>query len=163
MAKKISITVADTGPLLHLQEIDALRLLKIFKKIIIPPEVELELKSKNFRFSQLSNMELTPLTAVIKDYSKALQQRYDLDLGEAESIALAKQESIRLIITDDLAARDTAKNLGFEVHGTLALVTRAYAANMIDKKETIKMIKALHQESSLFITSDLVEWAIRQL
>lgn len=56
-----------------------------------------------------------------KDISKVLSEKYSLGLGESQVIALAKQEDINLIFTDDLDARTIAKSFGFEVHGTIGL------------------------------------------
>jgi len=159
--ERIKIAVSDTGPLLHLSEIKAMNLLDIFVQIVIPPEVVEELGKNNISLS----VSILPekMNAESKDYSRSLQERYGIDLGEAESIAIARQKGINLILTDDLDARTLAKRLGFEVHGSLGIVTRAYAVGLIGKDETVRIVTALHKESSLFLTKDLVDWVIGRI
>jgi predicted nucleic acid-binding protein len=160
--EKIDCVVSDTGPILHLFEIDSLKLLNIFNNIYIPPEVSNELKKNGFN-KKIKNLKTIKLSARSKDNSSIIQKKYELDLGEAEVIALAKQENIKLILTDDLDARNTMKNLNFEVHGTIGVITRAYSLKLINKTETKKLILEIYNNSSLFITKDLVDWVLKKL
>ncbi len=156
----VNKAVFDTGPLLHLAEIDSLCCLDIFKQIIIPPEVKEELKK--YKFKSKRKISVVKLDHSGKDLSKTMQERYDLDIGESETIALAKQEKIKLIFTDDLDARTVAKTLGFEVHGTLAIVTRAYSMKIITRKTAMEIVSRLYKDSSLFVTKDLVDWILKR-
>ena len=57
----------------------------------------------------------------------------DLNLGkgEAESIALASQSGLRLVL-DDLKARKVAENLGLKITGTIGILLRAESLALID-------------------------------
>ena len=74
-------------------------------------------------------------------------------MGEASSIALCRQEEIKLVFTDDLSARETANMLGLESHGTIAIVLRSYRKRLITKEETKKTLENLYTNSTLFFTS----------
>jgi len=145
--------VSDTGPLLHLSEIQCQNALDIVQQLLVPPEMNLELRKRQVA---LDRIQVIGLTAKGKDRSKILVQEYSLDLGEAEAIALALQEQISLFLTDDLDARTTAKKYNLEVHGTLGILARAYREGIFSKEETFSKIDLLYNSSSLFITKGLV-------
>ncbi len=56
-----------------------------------------------------------------------------------------------------------AKAQGLEPHGTLGIISRAAREGIITTKEAIEKVEALHKNSTLFIATDLVEWAKREL
>lgn len=60
-AKKISV-VSDTGPLLHLSEIECIHLLNIFDNIYVPESVRFEYlqhrKSRKLNVFELKNIHL---------------------------------------------------------------------------------------------------------
>ena len=97
-----------------------------------------------------------------RDYVKFLMQQFELQLGEAAAMALAMREKVKLFFTDDLTARIAAKRLGLEPHGTLGLLLRAFREKRLSKEEAIRSLYALRQ-TSLFITSDLIRWAVLEV
>ncbi|MBI5229648.1 hypothetical protein HY991_06060 [Candidatus Micrarchaeota archaeon] len=157
---RIEAAVFDAGPLIHLQQINSLGMLSLFKRILVSEHVCQELRSG---FHLPKNCFITDLAGESKDLAKLASERYDLGLGEASAIALAKQERIKLLFTDDLTARDAAKRFGLEPHGTLAILTRAYRENMLGKRDAISCLEKLHSDSNLYLTRDLVDWARKQI
>ncbi len=158
--------VFDTGPLIHLWEIKACEALRLFKKVLISREVVAELRlisseaqREIMRYKQLEHKSLADSS---KDFMMLLVKR-GLDVGEASSIALARQENIRYLFTDDLNARTEAQHLGFEVHGTVGLLLRAFREKIFNKKVAVGKLQALHDSSTLFITKPLVEKAINEI
>ncbi len=91
-----------------------------------------------------------------RDYSVILIKEHYLDIGEAEAISLLKQENIQYFFTDDWYARDVAKEFKLQVHGTLGIVIRAYREGMINKSTAYKIMDNLYKDSSLFITSKII-------
>ena len=160
---KINIAVFDTGPFIHLEDVDQFYLVKLIKKINISGNVYEELRELKDKVNKTKNIELMDLSAKSKDFVQYLIDKYELDDGEATSIAICKQENIELFFTDDLEARNVAKSIGFQSHGTLAIITRAFREKLITKVDAIKAVKNLHEESSLFITADIIEWTIREI
>jgi len=154
--EKIEGASFDAGPLIHLSEITQLSLLELVDKKIIGEEVYEEYKKHG---EEELKVEITPLTAEAKEYSTALMNEYRLDLGEAEAIALAKQEDLQYFFTDDLDAREVGEVLGLKVHGALGLVIRAYRESLVDRSKAEEILQALYDDSSLFINSKIVKKA----
>ena len=163
---KISKAVFDTGPFLHLYEIELLNILRLFKSILIIGEVFNELKKNrnlHAEINKIKSIKLLKLNSRYKDMSKLLVEKHNIGLAESCSISLALQEKADVFITDDLDARTAAKNLNLEVHGTVGVILRAFREGIISKEKAISKIKELHEKSSLYITKDLVEWTINQI
>jgi len=151
--------VSDTGPIMHLSEINLINSFDIFSELIIPEEVERELKnSKTLIFKKIKILKLSP---DFKDKVKILTNQENLDLGEAFAIVLAMQEKTDYFLTDDLDARNVAIKYNLQVHGTIGIMLRAFREKIIDKKTAIEKLNELYAKSSLFITKDLVHSILR--
>lgn len=146
--------VSDSGPIMHLSEIGALKAFGIFKQVYIPPEVERE----TVHIKKPSAIQISELSAAAKDLAKLLMVENAVDMGEAQAIALAASKGIQIFLTDDLAARDAAKQQSLEPHGTLGILLRAFREGMITKSAAISSVELLHTSSTLFLTKDLVKW-----
>lgn len=157
----VNKVVSNTGPLIHLSEINFLTAIDIFQEILIPEEVESELKRNKISIPKKIICFL--LKPESKDIVKILTNQENLDLGEASAIALALQEKADIFLTDDLEARNIAKHYNLETHGTLGIILRVFRENIIDKKTAIEKVRYLQEKSSLFITRDLVEYAIKEI
>ncbi len=150
--------VFDTGPLIHLEEVEAGKALQLFKTVLITEEVEEELGE-----TRAGDFKVMGLQADSKDWARYLVDRKDLDLGEASAIALCRQEGVGYFFTDDLEARKAAEEIEIEAHGTLGIITRAYRENILSEKEAKDKVRQLHKDSSLFITKDVVDWAVDKI
>ena len=164
---RIKEAVFDAGPLIHISEINKQNCFSLFKQILITKEVSDEISSLDFpgktTIKKIKNIITKKLDGKHKDATKIIIEKHELDLGEASSIALCKQESIQFFFTDDLQARTFAKSFGLNVHGTIAILLRGFREKILSKEETIKTLDALKTDSSLFITSDLIEWAKKEV
>jgi len=147
--------VSNTGPIIHLNEINLTSSLNIFQKVSIPKEVEKELSKK--QISVPKNVEVKELNSESKDTVKILTNQHNLDLGESAAISLAVQEKADYFLTDDLDAREVAKYYNIEVHGSIGIILRNLRNKVINRKETIDYILAMKSKSSLFITRDLID------
>jgi len=166
MASKIDKAVFDTGPFIHLNEINLLHILNLFKSIMAVDEVFNELNKNaalHGKIKNAGNIKLFQLKPKSKDISMLLAERYNINLAESSSISLAMQEKADIFITDDLDARTIAKNFNIEVHGTIGIIVRAFRESFISRETAINKIKELYGKSSLFITKDLVDWAIKEI
>ena len=153
--------VSDTGPILHLTEINLTIALTIFSSILIPEAVETELNKNKIPIpKKIKTIRLKPEW---KDISKAISNNNNIDLGESEAIALALQEKASYLLTDDLAARNAAKSFNIEVHGSVGIILRAYREKLFNKKAAIEKVNELHRSSSLFITSDLINEIVKAI
>ncbi|MEK6960160.1 MAG: hypothetical protein AABX47_03240 [Nanoarchaeota archaeon] len=156
---KIEAAVLDAGPLIHLNEAGTLSALGVISKRCVTPEVADETRDP----SPLKLVRIIPLDAPRKDYSKLLMERDEIDLGEATSIALCRKERIRLFFTDDLDARDCAKREGLSANGTLAIILRNLREGLMSQEQTMQTLDNLHNLSSLYITSDLISYAKKEI
>jgi predicted nucleic acid-binding protein len=146
--------VSDTGPIIHLSEINLIKVFDIFSLVAIPEEVEKELKNSRILISK--KIKVFELSPDFKDKVKILTNQENLDLGEAFAIVLAMQEKIDYFLTDDLDARNVASKYNLQVHGTIGVILRAFREKIIDKKTAVEKVNELYSKSSLFITKDLV-------
>lgn len=149
----------DTGPILHLQEINQLSLLKIFSKIFISVYIKEELLK--YKIEKLPRN--FKLESVNKDQVALLAERYSLDIGESSVIWLSKSLKIPLLLTDDLNVREIAKYLGIKPVGTVGIIMRCFREKLITQKKAIEILKEIHKKSSLFITSELINYAINEI
>jgi hypothetical protein len=157
---KIRVAVLDTGPLIHLGEVGFSRALNVVEKIVLSDEVIHEFGVGS---PLPKNAIRRDLEKVSKDLATLLMEEFGIGPGEATAIALARQEGIRLLFTDDLDAREVAHQYGLEPHGTLAMVVRAFRENVLSKGDAIKCVEKLRSASTLYLTSDLVRWTRKQI
>lgn len=165
--ERSSCAISNASPLIHLAQIDCFKALTVWTKIFIPQEVFDEV----CKFEAPGNKEVRESKIIIirdlagesKNLAKRLALTYELDLGEVAAIALAKQEGILLFLTDDLDARLVASSLGLTVHGSVGILLRAFREKILTKDEVIAKVQMLEKQSSLFITRDLINFAINEI
>jgi hypothetical protein len=121
----VIVVVADTSPLIALQRIDQLGLLKaLFEEVLVPPAVARELAPR--------------LTLPAWIHERALQQpiarevlRASLGPGESEAISLALEIHADQLILDERAGRRVAEALGLRVAGVLGLLVLSKQRGLI--------------------------------
>lgn len=153
--------VSNTGPIIHLSEIDFINALNIFSSIIIPNEVAAELRRN--KISIPNKITIGLLTINSKKRAEILSNQYDLDLGESEAIALALQEKTDYFLTDDLSAKRVAIAYNIQTHGSLGIILRVFREKLINKDIAIEKIRELQNSSSLFITQIIINEAIKAI
>ena len=153
--------VSNTGPLIHLSEISLSEALDVFDNIYIPEEVRNELVKNKIKKER--KIKVINLKAKFKDVAEILVDKFALDLGEAQAIALSLQERVNYFLTDDLDARTVANIHGVEAHGTVGIILRAFREKIINKEIAIKKISELYTVSSLFVTKDLIDYIIKSI
>ena len=146
--------VCDSGPLIHLLEIGAIKALSVFS-IVVPPEVKNEVKKLPANVSVEHDFD--------NDFAFFLQNQFDLGLAESQCIALSKTHKIQLFLTDDLDARTASKQLGLEPHGTIGILLKAYKNTVFTKTQAIELVKKIKTNSTLYITSDLIEFVVEEI
>ncbi len=150
---------SDTGPILHLNEINKISLLKIFSKIIISFYIKEELLKYKIDFLP-KNFEIHNVN---KDQVLLIAEKYDLNIGESSVIWLNKNLKIPILLTDDLDAREVAISLDIKAVGTVGIIMRSFRENIIDENSAIQILKDIHEKSSLFVTKELINYAINQI
>ena len=98
--------VSNSGPIMHLFEIDKINLFKVFSKISVPLLVYNEVKRE---IKLLSNLKIIDVlkgeTSIIKNKIKP----FTLDDPELHALYLANKLNLTFL-TDDLKAREAGKN-----------------------------------------------------
>ena len=148
--------VSDAGPLIHLAEIGSLELLSAFDTLLVPETVYEEVEAGGVP----AGMADLSYELVEADESKVGAE--ELDAGERAAIAVAEERGI-VLLTDDLAARQAASDVGVEVHGSIGVIALGYARGLLDREEAASLMRALQRETSLFVTEAVVERGIRML
>lgn len=156
-----SRVVSNTGPLMHLNEINFIKALEVFREVYIVGEVKSELIRNKINIPK--RIRIVSLKPQFKDIAEILVNKFSLDLGESQSIALALQEKVDYFLTDDLDARTVANVHNVEAHGTVGIILRAFREKIINKEIAIKKVNELYSVSSLFITKDLINQIIRAI
>ncbi|MBW1746313.1 MAG: hypothetical protein JRI62_10835 [Deltaproteobacteria bacterium] len=62
-----------------------------------------------------------------------------------------------MFLTDDAAARIVAKQLGYNVHGTIGILVRAIRRSQMSPKEVLDILRDIPLKSSLYIRLSLLE------
>lgn len=119
------IVVVNTTPIISLAAINQLDLFeKLFGKIIIAEAVYNEIKAKRgFGYQEIDNgfIEVQPIQGQL--YKDFLLK--ELDLGEAETIILAKEMNADFVIIDENLGYKIANNVGLNVIRTLSLLLKS--------------------------------------
>ncbi len=161
------IAVADAGPILHLHEIDLIELLDIWDHILIPQAVWDEtMGAQRVPAPRLTEMNHFSLRHVPMNALRQFIREFHLEklhAGEQECLYLCQREGVSLLLTDDLAVRRAAKRLGVRPVGSLGVIVRGYRLGRFSLREAKAHLRALQHASSLFVTPEIVELAIRQL
>ena len=145
--------VSDTGPLVHLFEANLLGLLEGAGEVLIPPAVagELDDVAPALRVRDLIWVEIRPLGTSQRAEARDWNRAGLLHLGEAEALALARQERAVWFLTDDSAARVVAQQLALEVHGSLGVLLWGAATGLLDLPAAEAALDRLHR-SSLWVS-----------
>jgi predicted nucleic acid-binding protein len=125
---------ANTSVIQYLHSLKLMHILKmLFWEINIPLEVKKELDNgikqgedlphlDELDFVNIIDTKLSPLTEIVRDLGK----------GETSVILLGMEYPDSLLILDDRLARETAKNLGLRVTGTIGLLILAKEKGFIE-------------------------------
>ncbi len=151
--------VSNTSPLLNLAIINALHLIESqFPSIIIPRAVKMELQLDSGRpgtvalktalrsgWIEVASVANRPLVDVL---------RADLDVGEAEAIALAIEKGASTLLLDEYDGRTAAKLLNLKPIGILGVLLRAKRDGEISL--IAPYLDKLKQDAGFFIAPPLL-------
>ena len=127
--------VSNSSPLIHLAKIGHLELLqKFFGSIVVPHAVWQECTSATgkgrFEIDQIR--KASPWIKTVKIHDRIITLlRHDIDLGEAEAIALALENRAPLLLLDDAEAREKARLYRIPITGTIGILLRAKNEGLI--------------------------------
>jgi predicted nucleic acid-binding protein len=120
------LLVADAGPLIFLAKLGRLDLLTE-SDVRIPAAVMAEISAKADEACKQIEQAASHWLKVVEVKNRAAVQLLlaDLDLGEAEVIAIAKEINAETLLLDDLDARRFARRVGLSTIGTVGILLAA--------------------------------------
>lgn len=131
----MSVVVCNAGPLIALAGIGKAELLRdLFSTVLVSEEVKIEIEAGRQKtgaglfltspWLQVQQLQHPPDPLLISA----------LDLGEAATISLARQETADLVLLDEIKGRHLARNVyGLAVIGTARLLAEAKRAFLISQ------------------------------
>lgn len=135
------IVVADTSPFVVLVAIGHVDVLPtLFKELLIPPQVALELASSR-RSQEVSAFIAAPppwLRVVAPSFTETIP---GLAAGETAAIALAGEVQASRLIIDEYRGRKAATKRGLHIVGTVGVLELAAEMGLIDLKTAFAQIK----------------------
>jgi predicted nucleic acid-binding protein len=153
----VSEAITDTGPMLHLNEIDWLEALSIFNHLIIPNLVAEELNAFGLDPTDLgiTGLNTTVVTVEKKEWSLAISSpnQPTIHPADAQVFVLAQSNQFQNpVLTDDLALRQRLENQQATVVGSVGILVRAYTTGHLKRNELEGAIEALLTDSTLHMS-----------
>src|SRR4030067_2679686 len=151
--------VCDSGPIIHLGELNCLHLLADFKEILISNIVYREIKRhRRIDFKKLDlPVILLPGRIPDTEFLLTLCQIFSLDAGEFEALAYMEKNPQAIFLTDDASARMVVEPMGFKVHGTIGILVRSIRRSQMEPGEALRILKGVPSQSTLYIKLSLLD------
>ncbi|MEM6807378.1 MAG: DUF3368 domain-containing protein [Bacteroidota bacterium] len=155
------IVISDTSPITNLIKIGRLGLLrKIYPKIYIPKAVYDELLSWDYDGFEPSEIDAKWVeVCTVKDEVLLAQLKLELDPGEAEAIALAKEIRADFLLIDERKGWKIAKDQGINAIGLIGVLLKAKKMSLIT--EVMPLVDDLRMKAGFWLSEDFYLW-IRQ-
>ncbi|MGD9732322.1 MAG: hypothetical protein AB7U45_09070 [Desulfamplus sp.] len=155
---KSVLIVADAGPLIHLDELTALDVLRDYSAVLVPDAVWNEVSRHRPQALEQTDVRLIHHPPSLSSPKiKAIASLYTLHHGEQEALSLCLTHSINTLTTDDTAARLAAKTLNIKAHGTLGLLIRAVRKNFRTPSEVLFLLSEIPQRTTLHVRPSLLK------
>jgi predicted nucleic acid-binding protein len=152
------IVVSDNSPLQYLILIDCVDALpSLYGQVLTTPQVIEELTHTDTPDAVRSWM-LTPSEWLKVESPAKIDFLDTIDAGEASAISLAKERHADLVLIDERAGSDIARQVGIQVVGTLGVLIEAGLDRLIDFDNALNMLVT---GTSFYATANLIESARR--
>jgi len=165
--------IINASPLIIFGKLNRLDILKkMYKNIKISNEVyhevtikgiEKNLKDALIIKESINNHEID-IIKLNKEFSPIAQKIeviYDIDKGEAETIALALQLKEKEVIIDEASAREAVKSINIQPIGSLRVLLLAYKSKFISKAEIKEILNEMENSKYRLSPKVLIEfWEI---
>ena len=147
--------VINASPLVFLGKLERLHLLnQLFETVYVPVAVidEINKEANAVERFDIKNLIFEELTITNRVAVMGLLGR--LHIGEVETIVGAVEHNIPLVVLDDNAARNKAKQFGLIVTGTLGVLLKARKMGLIENLEQ-DIFKLL--EVGLYVSDEIIK------
>ena len=155
----MAVVVSDTTPLHYLILIGRDSVLeKLYGQVIVPPAVLQELGHPAAP-PAISAWAKSPPVWLTVQSPAVIPPRFDnLDLGERQALALAKEIHADFVLLDDKVARRFAESESLKVKGTLGIVADAAKAGLLNFRATVEAL----QQSTMHLDAKLAQNIIEE-
>lgn len=150
------ILVSDTSPINNLAAINQLHLLhQLYGMLFIPEAVYRELTDPSFPVAGATEVQTLDWiqTRAVSDYPLVESLSNELDIGEAEAIALAVEIQADQVLIDERRGRLIATRLNLRYTGILGILVEAKSQGLI--AEVKPLLDALVHEAGFWIAKPL--------
>jgi predicted nucleic acid-binding protein len=155
----MAVVVSDTTPLHYLILLGHDPILaKLYGKVFVPPAVLRELAHPSAPPAISSWAKAPPGWLTVQAPASIPHPFDDLDFGEREALALAKEIRAELILLDDKVARRVAEQEAFKVKGTLGVLADAARMGLLDFRASVETL----QRTSMHIDPKLAQRIIEE-
>jgi predicted nucleic acid-binding protein len=153
----MNLVVSDASPIHYLVLINAINVLpKLFSKVIVPEHV-IAMELRSTRTPPLVRAWVSNLPSWVEVRKPAKPEALHLHIGEEHAIALALELNAPILL-DEKEAREVAKDKGLLVIGTVGLIERAAAGNLIELRESLTAL----QKTNMRIHRSLIDDALKR-
>lgn len=150
------IIVSDTSPINNLAAINHLHLLhQLYGMVFIPEAVYRELTDPNFPVAGATEVQTFDWiqTRTISDRTLVEALSNELDVGEAEAIALAVEMQAEQVLIDERRGRLVASQLNLRYTGILGVLVEAKSKGLIAGVRPL--LDALINEAGFWVAEPL--------
>lgn len=150
------IVVSDTSPINNLAAINQLDLLcQLYSTVIIPEAVYRELTDPDFPVAGATEVQTFDWIQTRRVNNRAVVDalQNELDIGEAEAIALALELSAEQVLIDERLGRIVAARLNLRYTGILGILIEAKSQGLIPVVKP--QLDALSNQAGFWITESL--------
>jgi len=153
------IVVSDTTAITNLWQIQRLEILQsLYEEIIIPKAVWEELSEISEQSAYLVQQDWIVIQEP-QDAHLIVSLSAELDIGEAQAIALSVELEADFLIIDERAGRNKAKSLNIKIIGLLGILLEAKKQGIL---LTVKdILEELEDKTSFFINPKLYQEVLR--
>lgn len=156
--------VSNTSPISYLVLIGAEEMLPaLYGEVLIPEAVRRELGHPQGPESVRNWVEVSPPWLSVENIRARSGEREEtslqsLDPGEREAIILARQEEAGILLIDEQAGRQVARNFDLEVTGTIGVLGAAVKNGHVDAAPVVKALR----DTTFRASPDLYRWLLNQ-
>lgn len=150
------IIVSDTSPINNLAAINHLYLLRqLYETVIIPEAVYRELTDPDFPVAGAAEVQAFDWiqTRIVADRTLVKVLSSELDIGEAEAIALAVEIQADQVLIDERRGRLVASRLNLRYTGILGILVEAKNKGLIT--EVKPLLDALINKAGFWVAEPL--------
>jgi predicted nucleic acid-binding protein len=156
------IIVCDTSSINNLAEINQLHLLhQLYGTVLIPEAVFQELTDPSFPVAGATEVQTFDWiqTLTVSDRTLVEAMSNELDIGEAEAIALAVEIQADQVLIDERRGRLVANRLNLRCIGILGILVEAKSQGLI--AEVKPLLDALVNEAGFWVAEPLYNSILR--